>query len=64
MMAGCIRRISQEVLGEPKVRCSKEKSWWLTNNVQAILKAKEECFRNWQKSLNEEYFKSYKEVGK
>lgn len=58
-MAGCIRRISQEVLGESKGRGSilKEALWW-TTEVQAVVKGKKEGFKKWQKDRSEENFRS------
>ncbi|GMP51562.1 hypothetical protein CsSME_00017746 [Camellia sinensis var. sinensis] len=60
-MANCMRRISREVFGESKETgpSSRETRWW-REEVQAVVKAKKECFKKWQKGRTEENLKSYR----
>lgn len=44
-MANGIKRISQEILEESKGDVISKETWWWNNKVQAILKAKRECFK-------------------
>ncbi|KAI8572175.1 hypothetical protein RHMOL_Rhmol01G0177800 [Rhododendron molle] len=64
-IANGIRRISKEVLGVStgKGPISKE-TWWWSDEVQIIVKAKKECFKKWQKDRNAENFQGYKQASK
>lgn len=63
-MAGCIRRISQEVFGESKGRGSilKEASWW-TTEVQAVVKGKKEGFKSGRRIEVKKILEAKKAVG-
>ncbi|CAL5400242.1 unnamed protein product [Camellia sinensis] len=64
-MANCMRRISREVLGESKgTGPSSKETWWWREEVQAVIKAKKECFKKWQKDRTEENLKSYRLANK
>ena len=39
-------------------------TWWWREEVQAVVKAKKECFKKWQKDRTEENLKSYRLANK
>ncbi|KAF5957849.1 hypothetical protein HYC85_005074 [Camellia sinensis] len=69
---GCLHRkeilikyFSREVLGESKgTGPSSRETWWWREEVQAVVKAKKECFKKWQKDRTEENLKSYRLANK
>ena len=64
-MANCMRRISRAVLGESKgMGPSSRETWWWREEVQAVVKAKKECFKKWQNDRTEENLKSYRLANK
>jgi len=64
-MAGCIRRISKEVLGESKGRAPAAKeTWWWGNEAQTVVKIKKDYFKKWQNDKSEENLKLYKDACK
>ncbi|GMP25038.1 hypothetical protein CsSME_00002089 [Camellia sinensis var. sinensis] len=65
LMANCMRRISREVLGESKgTGPSSRETWWWREEVQAVVKAKKECFKKWQKDRTKKNLKSYRLANK
>ncbi|CAL5326839.1 unnamed protein product [Camellia sinensis] len=58
-------KFSREVLGESKgTGPSSRETWWWREEVQAVVKAKKECFKKWQKDRTEENLKSYRLANK
>jgi hypothetical protein len=64
-MADGIRRISKELLGESKGKGpSSKETWWWNDEVQTMVKAKKDCFKNWQKDRNMDNFQRYKQANR